>query len=309
MTAARVLTLSGVAAGVVAIMTVWPVAANHANGDAPARFAWQGRSGICSRQCLTALADRYLESLVMHDPSRLPLTPSVRLTENGRELKLGDGLWQTASSLGSYRVYVLDPDGNAVAVQAVVHEGSAVGQILLRLEVHGERISEIETLVARRGDTCCWAPERLDGLPPIFGQAVPAAERSTRQDLVVTGDAYFTALHTAGTREYRRTPLGEGMNRYENGQQTTNVVANANRVTRWDAQTQLDSALFGAIRVVNRRYPVVDTQNGTMLGIVVFRYPGSDRPPEIISEVFKITRGKIREIRAVMVTRASTGWD
>jgi hypothetical protein len=245
----------------------------------------------------------------MHDPSRLPLAASVKFTENGQELKVGEGLWQTAGRAGSYRVYVLDPDEGAAAVQTILHDGPAVVQLLLRLRVRDEQITEVETLIARKGDTCCWAPERLDALSPIFAEAVPAAKRATRQDLIAVGDAYFTALHTAGTPAYRRTPLGEGMNRYENGRQTTNVAANADRITPRDAQTQLDSALFGAIRVESRRYPVVDTENGTMLGIVVFQYPTSSRPPEIISEVFKITGEKIREIRAVMVKRRSTGWD
>src|SRR5437868_10170142 len=80
----------------------------------------------CSRQYLRTLADRYLEALVAHDPSRLPFARLVTFTENGRELKLGDGLWKTAAGLGTYRVYVLDPDSNAVAVQTVLYDGPEV---------------------------------------------------------------------------------------------------------------------------------------------------------------------------------------
>jgi hypothetical protein len=206
-------------------------------------------------------------------------------------------------------VYVIDPDSSAAAVQTVLHDGHAVVQLLLRLKVIDNRISEIETLVAREGDTCCWAPERLAALSPIFDQRLPAPERVERHKLLEVADAYFTALHTAGTPKYRGPPLGDGMNRYENGKQTTNVVLNANRITRWDARTQLDSAMFGVIRVVNRRYPVVDLENGTLLGIVVFQYPASNRPSEIISELFKISGGEIREIRAVMVKQPSSGWN
>jgi hypothetical protein len=39
----------------------------------------------CSRQCLRTLADRYLESLVAHDPSRLPFAPSVTLSGRHRD--------------------------------------------------------------------------------------------------------------------------------------------------------------------------------------------------------------------------------
>ena len=268
-----------------------------------------GGAAKCSRQCLILFVDQYLASLPLHDPSRLPLAASVKFTQNGRSLRVGEGLWQTAGALGSYRVYVIDPDSSAAAVQTVLHDGSNVVQLLLRLKVIDNRISEIETLVAREGDTCCWAPERLDALPPTFDRRVPGREHVERNKLIGVADAYFTALHTAGTPEYRGAPVGVGMNRYENGKQTTNVVLGANRITRWDARTQLDSAMFGAISVVNRRYPVVDPENGTMLGIVLFQYPTSNRPSEIIAELFKITGGEIREIRAVMVKQASSGWN
>jgi hypothetical protein len=209
--------------------------------------------------------------------------------------------------LGSYRVYVVDRDSNAAAAQTIVMDGQSQVQLLLRLKVDQQRISEIETLVARKGDTCCWDPERLNSLPPIFNEPVPTTARHTRRQLITAADAYFTALHTAGTPDYQRAVVGEGMQRYENGKQTTNVIG-GNRIIRRDAQSQLDSAMFGRIGVVNRRYPVVDTLNGILLGIVVFEYPESNRPAEIISEFFKITNGSIREIRAVMVRGPASGW-
>jgi hypothetical protein len=265
------------------------------------------RDGACDRACLKEVADQYLDALSARDLSRLSFAPDVRFTENGRDLKLGDGLWRNAGALGSYRIHIIDSDANGVAVQTILLEGASQVQLLVRLKVKDRRISEVETLVARKGDTCCWDPERLNTLPPIYDQGAPAMDRETREEMIAAADAYFTALHTAGTSGYRRAIVERLMNRYENGKQTTNVVG-GNRIIRWDAQSQLDSAMFGRISVVNRRYPVVDTQHETLLGIVVFEYPNSDRPSEIISELFKITGGTIVEIRAVMVKRPSTGW-
>ena len=269
------------------------------------------KSGVsqarCDRECLTQLVNQYLEALVARDPSRLPLTGDVKFTENGDNLRIGDGLWQSAGPLGAYRVFVIDPDSNAAAAQTILTDGQSQVQVLIRLKVKQQRISEIETLIARKGDTCCWDPEKLNSLSPIFNEAVAMIERHTREELITTADAYFTALHTAGTPAYQRAVVDRAMNRYENGRQTTNVVG-GNRIIFSDAQSQLDSAMFGRISVVNRRYPVVDTQNGTVLGIVVFEYPQSNRPSEVISEFFKITNGSLREIRAVMVKRPSTGW-
>ncbi|HCG01710.1 MAG TPA: hypothetical protein DEV93_14350 [Chloroflexi bacterium] len=287
-------------ARVALLFLVTPV---HASGSF-GRGAASKPISPCSRQCLRTLADRYLESLVAHDPSRLPFAPSVTFTENGRELKLGEGLWKTAAALGAYRVYVLDPDSGAVAVQTVLYDGPQVVQLLLRLRIRDDRITEVETLIAREGDTCCWAPERLAALPAVFDQTIPVGKRAGRQELIAIADAYFTALHTGGTPEYRRASLFSEMNRYENGLLTTNVTG-GNRITRWDAAKQLDSAMFGPLRVVNRRYPVVDPENGTLLAVVLFQRPDSRQPPTIISEFFKIIDGKIYEIRAVMVSTLS----
>jgi len=287
-------------ARVALLFLVTPV---HASGSF-GRGAASKPISPCSRQCLRTLADRYLESLVAHDPSRLPFAPSVTFTENGRELKLGEGLWKTAAALGAYRVYVLDPDSGAVAVQTVLYDGPQVVQLLLRLRIRDDRITEVETLIAREGDTCCWAPERLAALPAVFDQTIPVGKRAGRQELIAIADAYFTALHTGGTPEYRRASLFSEMNRYENGLLTTNVTG-GNRITRWDAAKQLDSAMFGPLRVVNRRYPVADPENGTLLAVVLFQRPDSRQPPTIISEFFKIIDGKIYEIRAVMVSTLS----
>jgi len=50
----------------------------------------------CSREALRGLVDRYFAALAAHDPSGLPLSPNVRSTENGVEVGVGKGLWQTA---------------------------------------------------------------------------------------------------------------------------------------------------------------------------------------------------------------------
>lgn len=262
----------------------------------------------CDEHCLRKIVDGYLDALSKRDPSALVTTKSVRFTENGQELRLGQGLWQTASALGSYRVYVIDSDSSAAAVQTVLRDGQSIVQLLVRLRVRDRGISEVETLVAREGDTCCWAPNKLDSLSTAFAGSVATGDQLSRADLIGIADSYFEALQTAGTPEYRRPRLVRTMNRYENGKQTTNVTVNPNRINRWDAVTQLDSALFGRIRVANRRYPVVDARHGMLLGIVIFEYPTSRRPSEIISEFFKISGGRIQEIRAVIVTRAASGW-
>jgi hypothetical protein len=49
------------------------------------------------RACMTGLVDQYLAAVVRHDPVGLPLSPGVRFTENTAEIRIGDGLWVSAS--------------------------------------------------------------------------------------------------------------------------------------------------------------------------------------------------------------------
>jgi hypothetical protein len=47
----------------------------------------------CDRACLKGMITKYVDAVVAHDPSRLPLGAGVRFTEDSKELKLGEGLW------------------------------------------------------------------------------------------------------------------------------------------------------------------------------------------------------------------------
>ncbi len=66
------------------------------------------------RAYLESLQDQYLEALIAHDPSRLPLSKTLKHTENTIELPLREGLWTTASDDATYRLYVCDPQGGQV---------------------------------------------------------------------------------------------------------------------------------------------------------------------------------------------------
>ena len=52
------------------------------------------------RERLIAAMDRYLDALASRDMRHLPITPSLRCTENTRELPIGAGLWRTVRGIG-----------------------------------------------------------------------------------------------------------------------------------------------------------------------------------------------------------------
>jgi hypothetical protein len=54
----------------------------------------------CDRACLRTTLDQYLNALVKHDPAQVPLFIAFRQTENATVVKLGSGLWKTATGFG-----------------------------------------------------------------------------------------------------------------------------------------------------------------------------------------------------------------
>ena len=76
--------------------------------------AAQAADTSCDRACLEGFIDQYLAALVAQDPSKLPLAKNARYTENGQELKLGDGMWGPTVTLGTYKLYFADPQAGQV---------------------------------------------------------------------------------------------------------------------------------------------------------------------------------------------------
>jgi len=176
--------------------------------------------GACDRQCLEGLVDRYLDALVRHDPGAVPLAAAARYTENGQRLDVGDGLWRSVKAKGKYRLVVADTEAQQVAYIGTLEENNAdrllgtPALIALRLKLVAGEITEIEQFITRSVD----AAKRVEtlGRPhPSFAEAVPAAERISRADLVATANKYFTGMQqNDGEGDY---PFADDCNRIENG--------------------------------------------------------------------------------------------
>jgi hypothetical protein len=76
-----------------------PVAAQAADPSA---------SGGCIARALQNIVDSYLDAMAKDDASKLPVAASVKFTENGKPLKLGQGFWKTAG-ISTYRLYAWTP--------------------------------------------------------------------------------------------------------------------------------------------------------------------------------------------------------
>jgi hypothetical protein len=105
----------------------------------------------CDRRCLQGIADRYLAALVAHDPTRAPLAPNIRITENGQRLGTEHGLWKTAAANSKFRLYLADPEQGAVGFIGLVMENHRGAQHPL---CEAGRICRTAAGTARAGKSC-----------------------------------------------------------------------------------------------------------------------------------------------------------
>jgi hypothetical protein len=287
-----------------------------------------GASNDCDRACLDGFVDQYFKALAAHDPSKLPLAKNAKFTEDGVELKPGDGLWATATGLGTYRLDFAEPEASGASAYALVQENGTPAILWLRLKVVKRQFTEIETLVARKQTTSLLNTNNLTTPPPIFMETVPEADRPSRAEMVSIVNKYFDGIEQ-GNGDI--VPFDKDCVRIENGVQTCPGSASS-RLGALSCGEQLSTKIFTYIQSVSpRRFPIVDRERGLVLARVRFNHPGSQQMVDVpgrgmmsmgafsqwpnstqIAELFKVENRKIREITAVIVTgtyKAPTGWE
>ena len=266
----------------------------------------------CDRACLKGFADGYLAALTTNDASKVPVAANVKVTENGAPSKLGEGVWKVAGPLGAYRLELYDPQQGTIGLYTSVQEKAGLALYVSRLKVVAGKITEVETLVARKGSYGnLWEPENLKAVSPNFSRTIRKAEQNSRLELMAAGDAYFRAFSTNGTPDYHPAPLMPGTQRYENGVQTTNVGRNGNPGST--AMEQFDSGRFKGFTFNNLRYPVVDEERGVVMMILQFG-PRPDMPNRpgtkdiaLVMEAFAVQYGKIVEVQVELIQQPPGG--
>jgi len=264
----------------------------------------------CDRPCLEQMLDRYVDALVARDPSKLSTTTSVVFTENGQRLALGDGLWHTVTGRGGYALRLADVERGQAVLMGTIREADVPTILVVRLKVERRRIAEAETLVIRNEA----AAKSLDtiGTPrAAWSQPVPAAERSTRGDLVRIANMYFSGIErNDGKGQY---PIADKCARLENGAWTAGGPA------RTGCRQQFESGVFFYVtRIRDRRFVLVDPERGLAFAFAFFDNGSGDARngtladgrkvvsgPAIpwtwqIAEVFKIERGLIGPVESVL---------
>jgi hypothetical protein len=208
---------------VISLMT--PVSAQTAT-SVPANVG----TGDCDRACLQGLAERFIQALIAHDPSKVPLAKNVRYSENSVPLPIPDGFWMNATGVRPYRLYIADPEWGTIGFYARMYENGAPVLMSTRLRVYDKTITEIETVVTSErwrndpapGTSSPPPPDYLGEKPrPEYTQVVPPAQRRSREELMRIVNTYFTGIEN-NTGD--KPPLfSSKCHRIENGRPTSNV--------------------------------------------------------------------------------------
>ncbi|HTV80332.1 MAG TPA: hypothetical protein VMF03_18915 [Steroidobacteraceae bacterium] len=292
----------------------------------------------CNRACLEGIADQYLDAMVAHDPSKAPIAPGTRYTENGVTLPLPDGLWRVASSVGKYRLKVSDPEMGEIGFFAKAAENGAPILVATRLKVVDQRITQIESVVAHTSDLIGGTPghprpDVLGDAPrPQFLQALPPESQRSRPELIDIANTYWTGIEN---NTGAHPPLfADDCNRIENGAYTTNRPVAPGAEPNGANYSCKEAFALGYYhddtRLRDRRYMVIDRERGLVYAAVGFDHDATTRSYTVkngrtvkvtrtapwtwmIHEIFQINKeGKISQVEAILLSvpyGMPPGWD
>jgi hypothetical protein len=246
----------------------------------PARMAAVS-APACDRECLRGKATEVLYALAGHDVSKLAVSPTLRVTEDGVVKALKDvGLVRTLTKLRGWREDVIDERAGQVVTSAMVEESGAPVLLVVRAKVDGaQALSELELVATRsRADGLLFNVDGLSGAPPLgMVMAPPPGQLMPRDEAIRIAMFYPRGLSNAKTFSAIGTPFAPEAYRHENG----NLMAGpgctfAPGCADIGAQSL---AIFERLGRVTVRQIVVDER----LGIVMMRLswnvsgPGSAR--------------------------------
>jgi hypothetical protein len=298
----------------------------------PSRAAAESPAPPCDRACLEGFVNQYLAALAARDPSKVPFASDVKFTENTAKLKVGEGAWGTFNGEGAFKLYFAEPEVGQVGFIGVMKEWDNPVIFCLRLKVADGKIAEVEDFVVRDAN----AAKNLDAMTPnpLFLEAVPLAERETREELVKTANMYFSGLqNNDGKGVY---PFTDDCNRIENASQTTNNSERyksdpsiGNEIMSLGCKAQFKTGYFRIVtRIRDRRFVLVDRERGLAFAFAFFDHAGTVKSMTLtdgrivpatlrhpftweVGELFKIEKGKIRFVQAALTQEPygiKSGW-
>jgi len=266
---------------------------------------------VCDRACLGAIMTRYLEAMVQHDPSSLPVAANAKFTEDTVPMKLGEGAWKTVTKLRPYRVDLIDPQQGVAAVHTVMEENGMPILFAARLKVVDRKLTEIETMVVKnREEGALWGPDNLKEPTAMMRYTPTAAERMPRAQMVEIAGRYPAGLK-AGSFEKSDVPFAPNAYRFENGIRMAGPGCTFQPPSCENMRTQRIPTLAG----LTQRLIAVDEEMGVVLFWMNFgpgSLPGAGGRALVTFEAFKVYGGQVHAAEAIFEGQpsgGSSGWN
>jgi hypothetical protein len=263
----------------------------------------------CDRACLRGFITQYLEAMLTHNPNTLPLSKTVRFTEDTVDMKLGDGLWKNASKIRGYRQDILDVRQGVAAAQVIVEEGGLPALLMLRLKVAGKKITEVETQVTRtQKEGALFAIDSLQTPGPVMSAAPERSQLMPREEAIKTAMFYPAGLKI-GSFVKVDAPFAPDAYRIENGARTAGAGCARKGCEDIKGQTIMEHP------GITTRVAAVDEELGIVLLRMNFGQTKSygEGNALIVWEAFKVYGGQIHGVEAFMkimpVGVGAGGWD
>lgn len=244
-------------------------------------------SGECTRESLKAITDQYFDALSAQDQSMVPLAPTVKFTENGEEMEIGEGLWANAGEV-KFKLHLLDTELCMSVTESVVADGGTDIPLGLRLKVENQQITEVEHIAVRQGDYFAPSNTRvMIGIDADTWEAIePADSRWSRDELEAWMNKYFKQFPAGGC------DFSSGCVRMENGFSLGCTAA--------VSCSAADPPARGAM---NPRLIVVDTEANLAAGFVMFAGTYTD------FHMIKVKNKKVIGVYTILGEAPGSGWD
>ena len=277
---------------------------------APRALEAQAKKPDCDRTCLKDVMTKYLDSLVAHDPKKAPLAANVRVTEDAKEIKPGEGFWKTASKLRPFRTDFLDPQTGTAGVQAVIEEDGKPILFAGRLKVVDKKITEIETIVVHnQAEGALFMPDALAAPSPAMATPPRKDQLTPRQQMIDVALRYPGGLKV-GSFEKSDVPFAKDAYRLENGVKMAGPGCTFQPPSCENMRSQKLPTLAG----IRSRVIAVDEENGTVVLWMDFgagSLPRGEGKALVTFEAFKVYGGEVHAVEAMfkgMPADTPPGW-
>jgi hypothetical protein len=302
----------------------------------------QAAGETLNRDALLQLADKYFAALVAHDPGKAPLAADVKIVENVKRIKPGEGLWKNATAgPTTFRIVIPDPVSQQVGGLVVMQSEGKPIQFGFRLKLTDGKITEAEHMVVamRTADN-----PMLQTVRPAIPMEAPYEYADSRGRLIYIAKSYYDALDN---NNGNLAPFASDCERRENGMRTApfggpslggvgipgQAPRPASLLGMQDCTAQINSGAFQYITTIdNRRVEIADTVTGLAMGFSRFRHPMTQKKFKITGNpnraeadmstqrafdmpalhIYKIWGGQIHEIEAIGIVadfNSPTGWE